>query len=136
MSFDKMQNFKDMFSVVYQFHFWITWAGLLMRSHKGKILFLTYTKIILSLASLGLTSEFLLSDCCFAWIGLTWLGSTHRGEWWVQSRYFGSNSMYYFTVLKDFSIKGENHRWWFWKKIELLSWANLGRPFILNPWLT
>jgi hypothetical protein len=29
--------------------------------------------------------------------------------------------MYYFTVLKDFSIKGANHRWWFWKKIELLS---------------
>ena len=28
-------------------------------------------------------------------------------EWWVQSRYFGSNSMYYFTVLKDFSIKGK-----------------------------
>ena len=77
---------------------------------------------------------------CLDWLGLTWIDllrlKSEMDEWWVQSRYFGSNSMYYFTVLKDFSIKGENHRWWFWKKIELLSWAKLGHPFILNPQLT
>jgi hypothetical protein len=70
---------EDRFPVVYFSTAETTWNCLLRISHNRKNWFFpACTKMILSLAFLGLTSEVLLSDCYCAWIGLAWLGLAYR----------------------------------------------------------
>jgi len=91
---------------------------------QGRSVFLACTKIILSLASLGLTSEFLLYDCCFVGlaglIGLNLLRlKSEMDEGEFNQDYFGS-IVCIIHIIKDLVSKGKITDGWFWKKIELL----------------